>query len=283
MVNAEAFATYSGRMSDAAPRSPFTRAVAEFGSGFSSLAKGFGFWRVRPGAMLLGLLPALLAGLALVAGFVVLLVFLDPVANAITPFAGEWDPFWRTSLRVLVATALVVTAGILSARVFTALALTIGGPFYERIGLIAEEAYGGIPQRAPIGFWRSLGDMGRIVLRSVLGSVAIGLVSLIPVVGAPLATLLGVLFTAFVVTREFTLQPLQLRGIDPATRGRMLRARRWRALGFGLGVQLCYLVPLGAVLVMPCAVAGGTHLVRGMLGEPTTTTPPQEGKRPVSA
>ncbi len=270
-------------MPDAATRSPIARAVAELGTGFASLGAGFGFWRVRPGTMLLGLLPALLAGVVLAGGIGVLIAFLDPVTAAITPFAGEWDPFWRTSLRVLVATGLVVTAGILSARVFTALALTIGAPFYERIGLIAEEAYGGVAHPVSLGFWRSLGDMGRIVLRSVLGSLAIGLVSLIPVIGAPLAALLGIVFTALVVAREFTLQPFQLRGADPAERSRMLRASRWRALGFGLGVQLCYLVPLGAVLVMPSAVAGGTHLVRGMRGEPTAARPPQEEKRPVSA
>lgn len=250
-------------------RSASARAAWEFGAGFRALIGGFGFWRVRPGAMLLGLLPALLAALVLAGGIAVLFLFLDPLATATTPFAQSWDPFWRTSLRVLVATALVVTAGILSARVFTALALTIGGPFYERIGLVAEQAYGGIAQPVSTGFWRSLGDMGRIVTRSVLGSLAIGLVSLVPAVGAPLAAALGVLFTAFVIVREFSLQPLQLRGLDAAARGRLLRGARWRALGFGLAVQLCYLVPLGAVLVMPAAVAGGTRLVREMLGEPT--------------
>lgn len=253
-------------------RTPPTRAVQELAAGFRALLGGFGFWRVRPGAMLLGLVPALLAGLVLAAGIAALLVFIDPITAWMTPFAESWDSLWRTSLRVLVATALIVTAGILSARVFTALALTIGGPFYERIGLIAEQSYGGLEHPQSTGFWRSLGDMGRIVARSVLGSLGIGLVSLIPAIGAPLATVLGVLFTALVIGREFSLQPLQLRGFPPAARGSLLRGARWRVLGFGLAVQLCYLVPLGAVLVMPAAVAGGTRLVRELLGEPTAAT-----------
>lgn len=249
------------------------RAVQELASGFRALLGGFGFWRVRPGAMLLGLVPALLAGVVLAGGIAALLVFIDPIATSITPFAESWDPFWRTSLRVLVATALVVTAAILSARVFTALALTIGGPFYERIGLIVEQHYGGVAQPYSTGFWRSLGDMGRIVTRSVLGSIAIGLVSLIPAIGAPLAAVLGVVFTALVIGREFSLQPLQLRGLSPTERSTLLRGARWRVLGFGLGVQLCYLIPLGAVLVMPAAVAGGTRLVRELLGEAVTAQP----------
>lgn len=260
-------------------RSAPARAAREFASGFRALVSGFGLWRVRPRAMLLGLLPALLAGLVLAGGIAALLVFLDPLSSWITPFAEDWEPFWRTSLRVLVATALVVTAGILSARVFTALALTIGGPFYDRIALIAEQAYGGIAHPASTGFWRSLGDMGRIVTRSVLGSIAIGLVSLIPAVGTPLAAVLGVLFTALVIVREFSLHPLQLRGFDAAARGRLLRASRWRALGFGVAVQLCYLVPLGPVLVMPAAVAGGTRLVRELLGESTTAQPATTAQR----
>lgn len=254
-------------------RSLPARAVSEFGAGFRALLGGFAFWRVRPGAMLLGLLPALLAGLLLGGGIAALLVFIDPISQAITPFAETWEPFWRTSLRVLVGTAVLVAAGILSARVFTALALTIGGPFYERIALIAEESYGGVANPVSTGFWRSVGDMARIVTRSVLGSIAIGLVSLVPVVGAPTAAVLGVLFTALVIGREFSLQPLQLRGYDPAARSGLLRGARWRVLGFGVAVQLCYLVPLGAVLVMPAAVAGGTRFVRELRGEPTRARP----------
>jgi CysZ protein len=40
------------------------------------------------------------------------------------------------------------------------------------------------------------------------------------------------------------------------------------ALGFGVAVFGCFLIPFGAVLLMPAAVAGGTLLARHALGLP---------------
>jgi hypothetical protein len=45
-----------------------------------------------------------------------------------------------------------------------------------------------------------------------------------------------------------------------------LRTRTSLALGFGVAVFVCFLVPFGAVLVIPAAVAGATLLARGVLG-----------------
>ena len=244
-----------------------TRTSSAFASGARSLLIGFSFWKHRPGYMLLGLLPAAIAGVVLFGALALLLVFLEPITTAITPFANDWDPVWATVIRFTIGLAMVIVAALLTVRLYTAVALMIGGPIYERIGTHVDEAFGRGEQPGPPGFWRSLGDMMRIVLRSILGSIAIGLVALIPVVGGVASTVLGVLFTADVIAREFTLQAMHERGLDAATRAAVLKPHGWARLGFGLAVQLCYLVPLGAVLVMPSAVAGGTHLARRMLGE----------------
>ena len=45
----------------------------------------------------------------------------------------------------------------------------------------------------------------------------------------------------------------------------MLGARRPLILGFGVATWLLFLVPLGAVVVMPAAVAGATMLSRDVL------------------
>jgi CysZ protein len=47
-----------------------------------------------------------------------------------------------------------------------------------------------------------------------------------------------------------------------------LRAHRPLALGFGVAVFLSFLVPLGAILLMPAAVAGAALLTRRTLGQP---------------
>jgi CysZ protein len=47
-----------------------------------------------------------------------------------------------------------------------------------------------------------------------------------------------------------------------------LREHRPFALGFGVAVFLSFLIPLGAILLMPAAVAGAALLTRRALGQP---------------
>ena len=78
--------------------------------------------------------------------------------------------------------------------------------------------------------------------------------------------MLGFLFTARILALELTTRPLEARGMTRVERRAALRTRSPRVLGFGVGVQLCFLVPGGAILVMPAAVAGATHLARHVIG-----------------
>src|SRR5690606_3975555 len=50
------------------------RWFAEFARGFGSIRHGFAFWRVRPGLMALGLLPAVIVAVVLAALLVVLAI-----------------------------------------------------------------------------------------------------------------------------------------------------------------------------------------------------------------
>jgi CysZ protein len=43
------------------------------------------------------------------------------------------------------------------------------------------------------------------------------------------------------------------------------------AVGFGAAVFACFLIPLGAVIIMPAAVAGATMLARRVLEETGST------------
>ena len=47
----------------------------------------------------------------------------------------------------------------------------------------------------------------------------------------------------------------------------MLGSRRALTLGFGVATWLLFLVPLGAIIVMPAAVAGATMLSRRVVTE----------------
>ena len=109
------------------------RAVPEFLRGVALLGRGFAFWSVRPGLMALGLLPAVLVGAGLITVIALLGTFLQPITSAATFFAEAWDSGWRGALQLLVAIALIIATLALAARVFTALTLLVGAPFYDRI------------------------------------------------------------------------------------------------------------------------------------------------------
>ncbi len=242
--------------------------VAEFFLGVALLGRGFAFWTRRPGLMALGLLPALIVGAILVTAVTLLGVFLDPVTSVLTFFADGWDPVWRDLLRIFAAVALIVALLALAARVFTAVTLLVGAPFYDRIQRAADAACGDVPADRSPGVWRSIGDTIVLIVISLVASIVVAIVGLIPVVGSVLAAVIGFVVTARALTWELTLAPFGTRGLIGREGREALRGRRARAFGFGVAVQVCYLIPLGAVITMPAAVAGAAILVRQTLGEP---------------
>ncbi len=64
---------------------------------------------------------------------------------------------------------------------------------------------------------------------------------------------------------ELLSRPLEARGLDRRARAALLRPHRGRVLGFGAATQVFFLIPLGAIAVMPAAVAGATMLARDLL------------------
>ncbi len=243
-------------MSDAPARS-FLRGAAD-------LARGFGFWSRRPGVMALGLIPAAIVGLVLLGGLIALGAFLPQIVDALTPFADAWPEVWTTIVRIAAGTALLGGAIVLVAVSFTALTLMVGEPFYDRIWRAAEADLGGAVPDSEGGFWRSVGDAIGLIARGLLAAVLAALVGLIPVVGGVLGSVTAVSLTGWLLADELTSRALSARGILAADRRRLRRSHRARFLGFGIATQLCFLIPLGAVVTMPAAVAGSTRLARAV-------------------
>ncbi len=215
--------------------------------------------------MALGLLPAAIVAAFFLAGLVALGVSLPGITEAVTPFADGWPGLWATVIRVAVGTALIGGALVLVAVSFTALTLLIGEPFYDRIWSAVEADLGADDLTADDGFWRSLGDGLRLLVRGLAVALAAALIGLVPVVGGVVATVFAVVFTGWLLAYELTSRALTARGLAPADRRRLMRRHRARALGFGVATQLCFLVPLGAVATMPAAVAGATLLARSFV------------------
>ena len=79
------------------------------------------------------------------------------------------------------------------------------------------------------------------------------------------APVLGILLSGRLLATELSSRAFEARGIPSTDRRMLLRGHRAKLLGFGVATQLCFMVPLGAVLTMPAAVAGSTILARSVL------------------
>ena len=234
-------------------------------NGATYLLRGFGMWRRRPGLMLLGMVPALLVFLVLGAALLLLLFNLGDLASWLTPFADDWGDPAQDVMRVGLAVVLVVAALALSAISFTGLTLIVGDPFYERIWRETELMLGGSAPDGDLGFARAVKDGVVMILIGVATAVVLFVIGFLPVVGAIVGAVLGFVVSGRVLAGELVSRPLEARGMDRAARKAFLRPHRSRVLGFGMATQVCFLVPLGAIAVMPAAVVGATMLGRDLV------------------
>ena len=238
--------------------------IQEFAAGAGTLLRGFGLWRTRPRLLALGLIPAVISALVLAALLIPLGFSLGPITAWMTPFADGWIAGWRDALRIALGVVLFVAGAVLSGLLFTALTLTIGDPFYQRIWREVERSLGGAEPTGETGFWSTVGEGLRLVVLGVLVALLTLALGFIPVVGGVLATVVGVLLSGRLLARELTARAFDARGLSHDDRARLLATGRARVLGFGVATQLCFMIPLGAVVTMPAAVAGSTMLARAL-------------------
>jgi CysZ protein len=244
----------------------------DFFSGVGFLLRGIGMYARNPRTMLLGLLPALISGVLLVGAFVAMIFFVDDVVRWATPFADNWSSGVRDTVRFVAMFGIAAVWLMLSVLAYAALTLVIGQPFYEAISKRVEDQLGGVPNSVDVSFWRSLprsivDSVRLLILTAVLGIFIFG-TGLIPVVGEIVTPVLGAIVGGWVLALELSSVPFERRGMRFKQRRKMLRSRRAMSLGFGVATFLCFLIPLGAVLVMPAAVAGATLLSRKVVGLP---------------
>jgi CysZ protein len=247
--------------------------VGDFVTGVSFLLRGLGTYARSPGMMLLGLLPAVISFTLLVLSFLGMFRYWAPdLAELVTPFADGWAAGARDAVRVLATGAILLVWVVLSILLFTALTLTVGQPFYEAISKKVEDRLGGVPGEINVSFWktlpRSILDSVRLLVFALFVAVFVLLIGVIPVVGQIGAAVMGALLGGWLLAVEITSVPFERRGLKLRDRRRTLKSRRAMSLGFGVATFVCFLVPLGAVLMMPAAVAGGTLLSLRLLGQP---------------
>ncbi len=244
----------------------------DFFLGMGLLARGLSVWRTAPGLMFLGMVPAIIVAAAILAGLIALGVNLEAIATAVTPFADDWQEPFFTGIHIVAGLAFVGLAILLIVYTFTTITLIVGDPFYERIWRHVEQRYGAVPASGR-GFWREVwGGIGtglRMLVPTVLVGLALFALGFIPLVGQLLVPAVGAVVGGWLLTVELVGRPFDARGRTLRERRAALRGKRAMTLGFGVAVWLLFLIPLGAVIMMPAAVGGATLLARRTLGEPT--------------
>ncbi|WP_232677109.1 EI24 domain-containing protein [Nocardioides sp. R-C-SC26] len=234
--------------------------------GARHLLDGWRFLRRRPGLLVLGIAPALVVFLVLATAWVLLALHVGDIVGWVTPFADDWADPLRGLARVLLAIALLLAAALLASAAFTGLSLLVGEPAYERIWRAVETELGGpVPAEDGVGFVETVRDAVVLTARGVATSALVVVSGVVPVVGPVLGIGAGVAINGRALARELLERPLQSRGYDRAATDRFLARHPREVTGFGVVAQVCFMVPLGAVLTMPAAVAGATMLARDLL------------------
>ncbi len=251
-----------------------TSTARRFADGAGFLLRGIGLYVRNPGLMLLGVVPALISGVLFLAAYAILVAFVGDLATAVTPFADDWSTAARRVVRVIAGLAVLGLGGLLAVLTFTAVTLVIGDPFYEKISERVEQRYGGAPDAVEVPFWaslrRSAADSIRLVALAALFGIPLFAAGFIPLLGQTVVPVIGAAVGGWLLAVELVGAPFYRRGKGLRERRAALKVDRPTALGFGMAVFVCFLIPLGAVLLMPAAIAGATLLARRTLGQPVT-------------
>ena len=243
-------------------------------AGGADVLRGIGMFLGTPGVRLLGIVPVLLAGLLVLAVLGVLVVYLDELANTLTPFADRWDESSRTLVRVGTGLALLLGSTAVLVVSFTVIAQIIGQPFYERISDRIEHQLGGRRGGAEFDtpWWRTFPraslESALLLAMTLACTAPLFVLGLFPVLGQTVVPVLQALVAGFFLAVELLAIPLERRGLHLAGRLRFVWRHRAQTLGFGITAFLLFLVPLMNVLALPGAVVGATLLVRRLSGEP---------------
>jgi CysZ protein len=249
------------------------RPVQQFLTGIGLLARGLGTYARNPGLIVLGMLPALLTFALLVGVFIVLLVFLGPESRGVTWFADDWSPTARDLVRLIADFAIIGAFLLLAVVAFTGLTLALGDPFYEKISERIEDGLGGVPNPVALSWWREIlrgvGESLRLLIFSAVVTVLLFVAGFLPAVGQIVVPVVGALVGGWALALELTGVAFARRGLRLRERRRILRQHRFLALGFGVAVFVCFLIPFGAILLMPAAVVGATLMTRRIYGLPT--------------
>lgn len=227
-------------------------ALRRLGAGAWHVLAGFGFLIRRPRLWPLAALPALLAVFCLVGGVMLAWYSVGWVEDKVLPSQGRLSPLnFLLTITMYVGT---LAAGLVLG---LAVALLLSAPALEVLSSKVDAMVrGGAVDRSRGWRWE-MTQAFRGTLFFLVAAPGVFLLTLIPVVGPPLALLWGSYALAF----QMTDAALARRGLDFAARREWHGYWKMESMGFGAAGIITLVVPFANFLVGPALAVGGTLLV----------------------
>lgn len=240
--------------------------------GIRLYGRGVLLWRSRPRLAALGLLPGLATAWLFTIALIALFASLDRISGSVAN-ALVGDSAWHDLVQVAAAFAIVGGALVVAVLTFVSVTSLLGQGVFDLISRRVDESLGPLPAEVEVPWWRSfrhaVGEGVSMILISVPLAIGVGVIGIVPVLGAIAAWILSATVGGWLLALEFTAGAFERRGFSFAQRRRLLRQRRAVAVGFGATAFLASSFAPLAVVTMPLSFAGGTHLARYVLEGPT--------------
>lgn len=235
------------------PRMGLSRGPGAFFSGVGAVL--FGLRRIlgEPALRRLAVVPVLLAlGAYLVVG------------AAGIYFSGdllEWiwhrPDGWLQALWYLALVLLVAALGVVGVLLFTTVAETLGGPFYDRMAAAVFTEHG-LASKEPSFLTGTVFDLFRS-FTFLVPALVFGLLGLIPVVGVPFWVLAFAFAWLGLASSAFN-PSLLVTGHGLSARTAFVFRYFFVSLGIGAVVGLAAMVPLLGLIAIPASIVGATEL-----------------------
>lgn len=237
-----------------APATSFERpgALRRIGAGAWHVLAGFAFLLRRPRLWPFAILPALIATVCLAGGVLLAIYSVGWLENAFLPSHG------RLSFVNFLVTITMYVGTIAAGLVLgLAVALLLSAPALEALSSRVDAMVrGGVVDRSKGWRWE-MAQAFRGTLYFLVAAPGVFLLTLIPVVGPPLAILWGSHALAF----QQTDAALARRGLNFGERRAWHSYWKLESMGFGFAGLITLVVPLANFLIGPALAVGGTLLV----------------------
>ena len=222
------------------------------GAGAWHVLAGFGFLFRRPSLWPLAVLPAVLAVFCLAGGVLLAVYSVGWVEGRLLP-----DDSRLTTVGVFLSMTVYVGTILAGLVLGLAVALVLAAPILERLSGRVDTLVRGQPVDRSRGFKWEMAQAFRGALFFLAAAPGVFLLTLLPLVGPPLALLWGSYALAF----QQTDAALARRGMDFKDRRAWHRYWRLESLGFGMAGLVTLVVPIVGFLLAPALAVGGTLLV----------------------